>query len=249
MIHIKNKSAIEKMKEAGRRLSSIFCEMQMQVVPGVSTLAIDGWIEKQLFSSQLVSKSKGYYGYAHVSCISVNDVVVHGVPKDSIILSEGDIVKVDVCASWSGYCADMARTYFVGRPLNDQVVQLVRVAQSALDAGIEKARLNNRLSDISSAIQNEIDKYGFGIIQDFAGHGIGKQMHEEPDVLNYGVPGEGPRLLPGMAFAIEPMITMGHHDVYIAEDNWTVKTIDKSLAAHVEDTVIVTQDGPLVITR
>lgn len=248
MIAIKNKASIQKMHEAGRLLASIFGRVEGIIVPGMSTLEIDQWIAKELAASDLHSRMKGYMGYGYVSCISINDEVVHGVPCEKKILYKGDLVKVDVCASWRGYCADMARAFFVGTP-EGRIKKLVDVAQAALDRGIAQARAGNRLSDISAAIQQEVEDNGFGVVRDFAGHGIGKSMHEEPELLNYGKPGCGPILRPGMALAIEPMITMGSYKVYVTEDGWTVKTEDKSLAAHVEDTVVITESEPQVITR
>jgi methionyl aminopeptidase len=211
-------------------------------------LDLDQWIAKELQARKLVSMTKGYHGYKHVSCISINDVVVHGIPSVLNVLKIGDIVKVDVCASWNGHCADMTRVFFVG-PVSEEAKKLCAVAYAALDKGIAKARAGNRLSDISAAIQAEVEAHGFGVVRDFAGHGIGKQMHEEPEVLNYGKPGCGPILRPGMALALEPMITLGGYQVYVANDGWTVKTVDKSLAAHVEDTIIITEGEPMVVTR
>lgn len=248
MITIKNKASIQKMEEAGRLLSHIFQDLTSFIRPGITTLEIDQWIAQQQRKHSLVSTMKGYRGYRHVSCISINDVVVHGIPAATIVVHPGDLVKVDVCASWKGYCADMARSFFV-EPVNQRAQELVSVAQRALDKGIAQAKAGNRLSDISSAIQQEVEAHGFGVVRDFAGHGIGKDMHEEPEVLNYGKPGVGPLLRPGMAFALEPMITMGHYDVYVARDGWTVKTADKSLAAHVEDTVVITDGEPKILTR
>jgi methionyl aminopeptidase len=248
MITIKNKASLQKMEEAGRLLSHIFEDLVPVVRPGVSTLEIDQWIGEQLRRHNLVSAMKGYRGYRHVSCISVNDVVVHGIPTAKTVLSSGDLVKVDVCASWKGYCADMARSFFVGCP-SERAQELVSVAYKALDKGIAQAKPGNHLSDISSAIQREVEAHGFGVVRDFAGHGIGKDMHEEPEILNYGKPGSGPLLRPGMAFALEPMITMGHYDVYVMHDGWTVKTSDKSLAAHVEDTIVITDGEPKILTR
>jgi len=248
MIAIKNKVAIRKMEQAGARLVEIFKEIASLVKPGTTTLEIDQAIESRLKAKGMESKTKGYMGYQHASCISVNDVVVHGVPSAKIILANGDLVKIDVCASWNGYCADMARSFYVGQAPHD-VACFIENAQRALNKGIEQARPGNRLGDISAAIQKEIEAGGYGIIRDFAGHGIGKQMHEEPEILNVGSAGEGPILRAGMAFAIEPMTTMGKHDVYITDDGWTVKTADKSLAAHVEDTVVVTENGPKILTR
>lgn len=248
MITIKNKSSIQKMEEAGRLLSKIFDDIAEQVRPGISTLEIDSWIASKLKASGLVSMTKGYKTYKHSSCISLNDEVVHGVPQATKILTLGDLVKIDICASWNGYCADMARSFFVGTG-DEKAQSLVNVARSALDKGIAQARAGKRLSDISAAIQAEVEMHGFGVVRDFAGHGIGKNMHEEPEVLNYGKPGVGPLLRPGMTLAIEPMITMGNYHVYITHDGWTVKTEDKSLAAHVEDTILVTEGEPKILTR
>lgn len=248
MIHIKNKLSIQKMAQAGSLLSAIFVQMETIIKAGISTAEIDAWIELQLQQNGLVSQVKGYMGYRHVSCISVNDVVVHGVPRADCVLQSGDLVKIDVCASWNGYCADMARSFFVGQP-SDDARRLVAVAYQALSKGIEQARVGNRLSDISSAVQQEVEKHGFGVVRDFAGHGIGRNMHEEPEIVNYGKPGRGPLLREGMTFAIEPMVTFGAYDVYVADDGWTVKTTDRSLAAHVEDTIAITSAGPIILTR
>jgi methionyl aminopeptidase len=248
MIIIKNNVAIRKMEQAGKLLAAIFEGLKQQVRAGVTTSSLDAWIAQQLVINGMVSATKGYMGYRHVSCISVNDEVVHGVPRETCYLKDGDIVKVDICASWQGYCADMARCFFVGH-VSPGAQKLALVAQTALDKGIEMMRPGNRLSDVSAAIQQEVEKHGFGVVRDFAGHGIGKRMHEEPEILNYGKPGKGAILRPGMTFAIEPMITAGKYDIFITEDGWTVKTVDSSLAAHVEDTVLVTQEGPKVLTR
>ncbi|GMU19238.1 MAG: methionine aminopeptidase [Candidatus Babeliales bacterium] len=248
MISIKNKISVAKMERAGLLLQEVFDDISSFIKEDVSTLDIDTKIAQLLKEKNLTSKALGYRGYKHVSCISVNDVVVHGIPTASQILCEGDLVKVDICASYDGYCADMARAYFIGKP-KPEVEKLVAVAESALKKGIEKARVGNRLGDISAAIQTEVEKHGFGVVRDFAGHGIGKQMHEDPEILNYGKPGQGPLLQAGMTFAIEPMITQGNYKVYVAEDGWTVKTLDKSLAAHVEDTIAITADEPKVLTR
>lgn len=248
MINIKNKTAIQRMETAGILLSKIILQIPKILVPGISTLEIDSWIETELKKSGLTSKTKGYMGYNHSSCISINNEVVHGIPSSKKKLNSGDLIKVDVCASWKGYCADMARCFFIGDPPL-QTKNLILITQRALDKGIEKAVPGNRLSDISAAIQKELEENKLGVVRDFAGHGIGKQMHEDPEVLNYGNPGQGPLLRAGMTFAIEPMATLGHYDVFICEDGWTVKTKDNSLAAHIEDTVLVTNEGPQILTR
>jgi methionyl aminopeptidase len=248
MITIKNKAALRKMETAGKALAEIFEEIKPLIRPGISTLEIDADIAKRLAQKSLTSRTKGYLGYKHVSCISVNDEVVHGVPSKDTLLVPGDVVKIDICASWKGYCGDMARTLFVVQSTPESK-KLAEVAQSALDKGIEQARVGNHLGDISAAIQAEVEKHGFGVVRDFAGHGIGKQLHEDPELLNYGPAGKGPILRSGMTLAIEPMITQGAYDVYITEDGWTVKTEDKSLAAHVEDTIAITDQGPKILTR
>jgi len=246
---VKNMQALEKMRMAGRLLADIFENISSKIQVGTTTAALDAWIESELNKRQLVSQSKGYKGYKHVSCISVNTVVVHGVPSAQVVLQSGDLVKVDVCAAWQGYCADMARCYIVDNVGNQQVEHLKMVAQQALDKGIAQAVEGNRLFDISAAIQNHVEHFGYGIVRDFAGHGIGKRMHEDPDVPNFGTAGTGMRLRAGMTFAIEPMITQGSYEVYIDRDGWTVKTKDGSLAAHVEDTVVVGEHGPEILTR
>jgi len=248
MITIKNKQALTKMSIAGQHLARILQDITDRVRPGVTTLELDQWIGQQQKDCGLVSMMKGYKGYRYVSCISLNDVVVHGIPNERTVLKLGDLVKIDVCASFKGYGADLARCYVVGS-VPAPIKKLVEVAQNALDKGIEQMAVGNHLSDISVAIQREVERHGFGVVRIFAGHGIGKRMHEDPEILNYGEPGKGPILRQGMTFAIEPMITMGSYEVYIDKDGWTAKTRDGSLAAHVEDTVAVTQGDPCVLTR
>ena len=245
----KNKQALDTMRSAGKLLAEIFENMSLVIQAGATTASIDAWIEQQLLTKNLVSQSQGYKGYQHVSCISVNDVVVHGVPSDRVILHDGDLVKVDVCAAWNGYCADMARGFIVGSVCDPKIEHLMLIARQALDKGIAQAVIGNRLYDISAAIQQHVELHGYGVVRDFAGHGIGKRMHENPDVPNFGVAGTGMRLAAGMTFAIEPMITLGGYAVFVEKDGWTVKTKDGLWAAHVEDTIAVTEDGPEILTR
>ena len=236
------------MQISGQLLADVFDTISCFVKAQMSTLELDSLIERELKARNLVSGSKGYKGFRYSSCISLNDEVVHGVPSPCRTLKSGDLVKIDICASYKGYFADMARTYMVD--CNDQSVkEFVSTAQRALDKGIAQAIIGNRLSDISAAIQCEVERHGYGVVRDFAGHGIGRSMHEDPEVLNYGIKGKGPLLKRGMALALEPMITMKDYHVFIAKDGWTVKTVDGSLAAHVEDTIIVTDNGPEIITR
>lgn len=243
-----NKQVLECMKKAGTLLAKIFETIAPIIKPGVTTLQIDAWIAQQQKLKGLISCSKGYKGYKHVSCISVNDTIVHGVPSNYVV-QEGDLVKVDVCVRYKLGCADMARVFYVGTTIPQDIQQFIWTAQQALDAGIAQAISGNRISDISHAVQTVVEKKGYGIVQEFAGHGIGKNMHESPDILNYGNPGKGPLITVGLGFAIEPMITMGNPEMYIDSDGWTAKTKDRSLAMHVEDTVIVTEHGPEIITR
>jgi len=253
MIVIKNKQAINKMKQAGKLLSEIFDLLNKNKIisAGVSTGEINDFIAKELLNRSLVSQSLGYRGYRHVSCISINDEIVHGVPSNSKVLKDGDLVKVDVCAAYRNYCADMARCFFVGdnKKINIAHKKLVSVAKESLDAGIKVAKPGNRLSDISAAIESKINENNYGIVKDFAGHGIGKSMHEDPEIPNYGEAGKGPILRAGMTFAIEPMITMGSDKVLIDNDGWTARTKDNSLAAHVEDTIVITEQGAKILTR
>ena len=213
------------------------------------------YLEKELVAAKLYSQCKGYPNasgvpFCGVACISINDEVVHGVPSKHKVIQEGDLVKVDICASSNGYCADMARCYFVGTGPNAQVArELVDAAQQGLDRGIAQAVIGNRIGDISSAVQRAVEQRGFQVVRMFAGHGIGKKMHEDPEILNYGQPGKGPLIEEGMAFAIEPMITQGSYQLTIDSDGWTARTRDNKLAAHIEDTIIVTENGPEITTR
>jgi len=248
MIAIKDKKAIQKMHTAGNLLAQVMQRVKNSVVPGVCSLDIDYFIENNMRELGLQPECKGYAGYKHATCISLNDVIVHGVPSEQVLLKSGDFVKIDVVGSYKGYCADIARYFFVGK-VDSGVKDIALVAQKALDKAIEKVAVGARISDLSACIQKEVESKGFNVVREFAGHGIGKQIHEKPDIPNYGEPGKGPMLRAGMTLAIEPMITQGSSQVKIMSDGWTAKTADGGLAAHVEDTVLVTNDGPIVFTR
>ncbi len=245
---VKNKSAIDKMRVAGQHLAQIMQEAAELVVAGVSTLELDALIEQKIISRGLKPVCKGYAGYKHATCISVNDVIVHGVPTQESILKFGDFVKIDITASYKSYCADVARYFFVGQA-SDVARKMAAVAQQALDAAIVLAVPGNKVSDISACVQAIVEKEGFAIIRTFSGHGIGRDLHEEPDVPNFGKPGKGMILQDGMTLAIEPMIAERGYHVTIMKDGWTAKTADGGLAAHVEDTVVVRQGGAEVLTR
>lgn len=248
MIIIKNKSAINKMRIAGRLLARIMSDVLKMMKPGTDTLEIDNFIEKEMVSAGLKPECKGYSGYKYATCISLNDVVIHGIPSRDSILSVGDLVKIDVVGSYENYCVDMTRCFLVGK-VSAKIKSLVDVVQGALDAGIEEIAPGKNLSNISSRIQEAVEKEGFGVVRDFAGHGIGKSMHEDPEIPNYGSPGSGPVLQVGMTFAIEPMVTEGSYKVRVDKDGWTVRTLDGGVAGHIEDTVLVTDDGSEVLTR
>jgi len=249
MIVIKNKEAIRKMIHAGQELARIVQEVQAYLVPGATTDEIDAQIESRIYDRKLKPRCKGYCGYQHVSCVSVNDGIVHGIPSPRVQLKAGDLVTIDVCVSWRGYCADMARSFVVGQQSEPDAHHLISVAQRALDTGIEHAVVGSHIGDIGYHIQRVVEHARYHVIRDFCGHGIGKQMHEDPDVPNHGTQGSGPRIRAGMAFAIEPMISVGSPEVSIDQDGWTARTADESLSAHVEDTVIVTDHGPYIATR
>jgi len=247
-IKLKNKHAINKMRIAGHHLAHILQNIEDMVKAGRTTLEIDNKIETLMRQVKLVPVCKGYGTYKHATCISVNEVIVHGVPSQEIVLKVGDFVKIDVVGSFENYCADLTRYFFVGQ-VDEKVRRLAAVAQSSLDKAIAIVKPGIHLSDISACIQQEVESAGFGIVRDFSGHGIGRTLHEAPEIPNFGKPGRGPVLLEGMTLAIEPMITEGSFEVEIMSDGWSAKTRDGSLAAHVEDTVVVTRDGVEILTR
>jgi methionyl aminopeptidase len=245
---IKNKIAIDKMRIAGKRLASILSEIQPNVVVGVSTWDLDKLIESKMLKSGLIPECKGYAGYKHATCISLNDGIVHGIPSKDLILKSGDFVKIDVVGSYKGYCADMTRYFFIGL-VSTTVKKIAETAQRALDAAILKIYPGVPISEISACIQDETEKSGFSVIRAFAGHGIGKDLHEDPDIPNYRKPGNDVILREGMTLAVEPMIAEKGYEVRISSDGWTAKTADGGLSAHVEDTVLVIKGGAEVLTR
>ncbi len=247
-IIIKNKAAIAKMREAGRLLALVMKDIRSDELEGKNTWDIDAFIEKKMLEAGLKTPCKGFSDYKHATCISVNDVVVHGVPSKETVLKSGDFVTIDVVGSFNGYCADMARCFLIGdvKPI---VKKMADVAQQSLDQAISLIKPGVRLSTISASIQKVVEQNGFSVIRDFVGHGIGKDFHEAPEVPNFGEPGQGPILREGMALAIEPMIAEKNYRVKTLSDGWTIKTVDGGLAAHVEDTVLVTFDGVDVLTR
>jgi methionyl aminopeptidase len=238
---------LERMKEAGRLVGEVLAELAALVAPGVTTADLDAVAEKRIARAGATPAFKGYHGYPATICTSINEEVIHGIPSGRRLLQEGDIVSIDVGASLNGYFGDSAVTLPVGQ-VSEEAATLLRVTEEALYKAIERVRPGNRVSDIGHAVQKHVEAYGFSVVREFVGHGIGQRMHEEPQVPNYGDPGRGPRLSEGMVLAIEPMVNAGKAAVKVLGDGWTAVTRDSSLSAHFEHTVAVTADGPWILT-
>ncbi len=251
-IPIKTRREIELMREACGHVAEILLELRELVKPGITTLELDRFAEKAIAQRGVVSSFKGYdpHGlpkYPAVLCVSVNDEIVHGIPGPRE-LEEGDIVGLDFGVSVDGFHGDSAVTVPVGS-VSSESQKLIDVTRDALSCGIDQMVPGRRLSDIGHAIQNRVEPEGFSVVRVFAGHGVGEKLHEPPWIPNYGKPGRGPRLMPGMVFAIEPMVDMGRSDVRMLDDEWTAVTADGSLSAHFEHTILISDDGPEALTR
>lgn len=247
MITIKSKHEIDLMREAGRIVAETHQLLEESLRPGMSTLELDEIAERYIRSKGAIPSFKNYYGFTGSICASINEVVVHGIPSKDIIVKEGDIISFDVGAILNGYHGDAARTVACGK-ISDEAQKLIDDTRQSFYQGMEQARLGNRLSDISHAVQVYAEDRGYGVVRDFCGHGIGTSMHEDPQIPNYGKPGHGPRLKVGMCLAIEPMITLGTYEVEVLQDNWTTLTADRKLAAHHENSIAITEDGPVILT-
>jgi methionyl aminopeptidase len=246
VIVCKSPAEIERMRAANALVAQVLWELAAMVAPGVSTADLDEAAEKKVRSAGAEPAFKGYRGYPATLCASVNDQVVHGIPSKKP-LAAGDIVSLDMGVRLDGFYGDSAITVPIG-PVSDEVQTLLRVTEEALEHGIAQVRVGGRISDIGHAIQRHVETYGFSVVREFVGHGIGASLHEEPQIANYGDPGRGPRLAEGMTLAIEPMVNMGKPAVRVLADGWTAVTRDGSLSAHFEHTVAVTKDGPLIMT-
>ena len=247
MIIIKSKQEIGWMREAGKVTGYILNELKNIIKPGISTWDIDQYVERTVKEHGMIASEKGYCGFPGSICTSINEEVVHGIPSKKRILREGDIISVDLVVENKGYMADAARTYAVGK-ISEEAQHLIDTAEKAFFDGIAFAKVGHRLSDISNAIQQTVEGEGFNVIRDFVGHGIGSEMHEDPQIPNYGKPGKGPRLQEGMTLAIEPMICQGSYEVDVLLDDWTAVTVDGGLAAHYENTVVITDGEPELLT-
>jgi len=246
MIQKKSPDQIEKMLVAGQALADVINELKSAVAPGVTTLDLDAMAERLIREKGAVPSFLGYRGFPGSICASPNKVIVHGIPNDTP-LAAGDLLSVDAGLVLDGWHADSAHTYPVG-PISPKAIRLLEVTQASLDAGIEQCRPGNRLTDISHAVQSVVEGEGFSVVREFVGHGIGRNLHEDPQIPNYGAPGRGPELRLGLVVAIEPMVNMGDWQTRVLADGWTVVTADGSLSAHFEHTVALTDEGPEVLT-
>ena len=246
MIPIKNERELEVMRQACRITAAARALAGEMVRPGVSTREIDKAVHDYIVAQGAKPSFLGYGGFPASTCISVNDVVIHGIP-DGYKLREGDIVSVDVGACWKGFHGDCAATFACGR-ISPTAEKLISVTKQSFFEGLKFARKGCRISDISHAVQCYVEENGFSVVRTYVGHGIGEQLHEEPQVPNFGSPGRGPRLIKGMTLAIEPMVNEGDYEVHVLRDKWTVVTTDGSLAAHYENTVLITDGEPEILT-
>ncbi|WP_400164639.1 type I methionyl aminopeptidase [Brevibacillus sp. TJ4] len=247
MIILKSKAELEVMREAGRIVALTHQELAKAIKPGVTTKQLDELAETFIRSMGAVPSFKGYGGFPGSICTSVNEELVHGIPGNRI-LQDGDIISIDIGAKFQGFHGDSAWTYPVGT-ISAENQKLLRVTEESLFKGLEQAKPGGRLSDISHAIQVHAEAAGFSLVREYVGHGIGQNLHEDPQVPNYGPPNRGPRLKPGMVLAVEPMVNAGERYVRTLEDNWTVVTVDRKTCAHFEHTIAITEDGYEIFTR
>lgn len=247
MIPLKNSAQISAMVEAGRITGEALLVAREHVREGVSTKELDTLIRAYIEKCGAKPSFLGYSGFPASACISINEEVIHGIPSKNRILKEGDIVKIDVGAFYKGFHGDSARTIPVGK-VSDEALKLIEVTRNSFFCGVEALKVGNRIGDVGSAIQACVEKEGFSVVRRYIGHGVGRDLHESPEVPNFGTAGRGTRLCAGMTLAIEPMVNVGSEEVYELPDGWTVKTRDRSLSAHYENTVALTSDGVIITT-
>ena len=247
MIIIKNSEQLALMKKAGQITAEALLVARDMIRPGISTKEIDKKMHDFIVRCDSVPSFLGYGGFPGSACISINDEVIHGIPSERKILKEGDIVKIDVGARYRGYNGDSARTFTVGK-VSDEALKLISVTEGSFYEAMKYAKAGNRIGDIGFAVENFVISNGFSVVRDYVGHGVGKDLHEEPEVPNFGRAGRGARLYSGMTLAIEPMVNIGTHNVKVLSDGWTVKTLDGKLSAHYENSVAITESDPIVLT-
>jgi methionyl aminopeptidase len=247
MIIGKSKKELEKMRAAGQLVGRVLQELRRMVEPGVTTLDVDRAAEKMIRDGGALPTFKGYHGYPFSICASVNEQVVHGFPSN-YKLKEGDIFSIDCGATLGGFVGDTAITVPVGR-VSDELLRLIRVTEECLERAIEHCREGRHLGDIGWAVQEHAEGHGYTVVRDYVGHGIGRRMHEDPQIPNYGTPGKGAKIKNGYVFAVEPMVNMGTHLTKVLKDGWTVVTLDGRPSAHCEHTIAITETGPEVLTR
>lgn len=247
MIIGKSKKEIEKMRAAGQLVGSVLQELRAMVAPGITTIEIDRAAEKMIRDAGALPTFKGYHGFPYSICASVNEQVVHGFPSD-YKLKEGDLCSIDCGVTLGGFVGDTATTVPVGT-IREDLQKLVKVTEECLERAIEQCRAGKHLGDIGWAVQELAESNGYSVVRDYVGHGIGRQMHEDPQIPNYGKPGQGPKIKVGYVFAVEPMVNMGGHHTKVLSDGWTVVTLDGQPSAHSEHTIAITEDGPEVLTR
>lgn len=246
MISLKSAEEMEKMRRAGKIVGLVLQEMGKRAVPGISTGELDKIAEEIIRSHGATPTFKGYHGFPASICASVNEEVVHGIPGKRI-LKEGDIIGIDVGATLDGFVGDAARTFAIGK-VSDADLRLMKITREALEKGISKAVVGGFIGDIGAAVQSHVEAAGFSIVRDFVGHGVGRNLHEQPQIPNYGEVGKGPKIRAGMTLAIEPMVDAGTHEVKLLSDDWTVVTKDGGKSAHFENTIAVTDKGPEILT-
>lgn len=248
MIILKSRQEIEKMRKAGLVVADVLDGIRELIRPGATTQTLDEFAEKLITAAGAKPAFKGYRGYPKTLCTSLNEQVVHGIPSREVVLKEGDIISIDVGAIVEGFYGDAAKTYPVGK-VSQEAERLMRVTEESLAKGIAEASSGKRLQDISSAVQRHVEANGFSVVREFVGHGIGRNMHEDPQIPNFGERGQGPRLKDGMVLAIEPMVNRGGSATRVLEDGWTAVTADGSLSAHFEHTIAIMPEGPWILTQ
>ncbi|MCR5624331.1 MAG: type I methionyl aminopeptidase [Lachnospiraceae bacterium] len=246
-VTIKTQKEIEKMREAGKILGEIHDKIGDFIKPGMTTFEVDAYGEKLIRDAGCIPECKGYGGFPAAFCTSVNECVVHGIPSKKIVLKEGDILTLDTVLSLDGYMADAARTWPIGK-VSDETKKFMDVTKQAFYEGIKFAHAGNHLFEISKAVQDYVESFGYGIIREYVGHGIGKDMHEDPEIPNFKPIGRGMKLRPGMTICVEPMTSMGDYAVWVLDDDWTAVTVDESYTCHHENTILITEDEPEILT-